>query len=244
MKLRVSDYVVFFKNNFLKKYNLEEYNKNTTDNNETVIMFGLYNSLDIEFYINYPGNLIVIWCGTDAKIADKNLVKKRKAKHIATSKFISKSLGDIEHQILPITPVVPILNPKPNIGNFIYHYGERSIYRPEWIPEIEKRTKLKVIHTKHDTYSKQELESIYEKCFIGLRLTDHDGISCTVLELGLMGRRSIFNGGYTTNIPWQSIDDVCESILKEYENRPNPDVVAKELYDYINLDNSWMNLNF
>lgn len=239
MKARISNNVRFFTEPFLNKYNLIQY---TDEIDEPVVMFGMYNSLyeDREFYLNHQGPLIVIWVGTDAKIVDKEFIKQKKAKHIATSQFISKSLGDIEHSILPITPVKPIMNVKPNTGEFIYHYGDRPIYRKEWIPEIENRTGLKVIHTNHDTFSKEDLRYIYEKCFIGLRLTDHDGISCTVLELGLMGRRSIFNGGYATNIPWISIDDVCESIIKEYQNRSDPNKVAEELYNYLNIDNSWL----
>lgn len=241
MITRVSSHVSFFKEAFLEKYNLKEY-KNETD--EPVVMFGMFNSLesDRNFYANYPGKLIVIWVGTDAKTLDRELIKKRPAKHIATSKFISKSLGDIEHEILPITPAKVEVNVKPNNGNCIYHYGKRSIYRPEWAAEIQKRTGFEVIQTQHDTFSKKELELIYEKCFIGLRLTDHDGISCTVLELGLMGRRSIFNGGYATNIPWNSLDDVCESITKEYYNKPDPQKVAEELFDYLNIDDSWLKI--
>lgn len=239
MKARISSHVKFFTAPFLNKYNLTEY---TDEIYEPVVMFGMYNSLqaDRDFYINHKGDLIVIWVGNDAKTVNKEFIKQRSAKHIATSKFISDSLSGIDHIILPITPVKPVINIKPNTGNFIYHYGDRPIYKKEWIPEIEHRTGLKVIHANHESFSKEELEKIYEQCFIGLRLTEHDGISCTVLELGLMGRRSIFNGGYPTNISWESIDDVCQSILYEYNNRSDPHIIATKIYNYLDIGDSWL----
>lgn len=232
---RVSTAITFFKDGFLSRYNLKEY----TLGDYPVVMFGLYHQKDYEFYLNHKGKIIVVWCGTDAMLAKKDILVKRHAKHIAISKFISNSLQGIEHIIYPVSPTKPVIDVRLP-GEYIYHYGDKPLYRPSWIPEIEKKTGISVLHAIHNTVPREKIKLIYEKCFIGLRLTDHDGLPNTVIELGLMGRRSIYNGGTPHSIPWKTIDDVCESIVKEKENLPDPVKVAYDWYQYINK-NEWLN---
>ena len=67
-------------------------------------------------------------------------------------------------------------------------------------------------------YSNEVLVSVYKKCFIGLRLTSHDGNANTVTELGIAGIRTVHNGGNPSAIGWkynnilfkENIDDIVE----------------------------------
>ena len=60
-----------------------------------------------------------------------------------------------------------------------------------------------------------QLVDVYKKCFIGLRLTKHDGLSNTVVELGLSGRRCVWNGGSPNAVRWSTVDSVVEAIKAE-----------------------------
>jgi hypothetical protein len=103
------------------------------------------------------------------------------------------------------------------------------------IDEIERVTGIEVIRAKYGQYNKNELKNIYKRCFLNLRLTTFDGTPHTNVEMGLMGRRSIFNGTLPHSIGWSGVDDICQNIMKEYKLRqlPNKHITEsfKQLYD-------------
>jgi hypothetical protein len=37
--------------------------------------------------------------------------------------------------------------------------------------------------------------------------------------MGLLGRRSIYNGDIPLSIKWAGVDDICKSIMQEYYSR-------------------------
>ena len=243
----VSRGVRFFKKKFLLKYNLSNYS-DKADDREPLVMFGLYYPEDYSLYRRYKGEVIVVWCGNDARSKLNRrtaaLVKSRTARHIAMGKFISNSLrkfGIVNH-ILPVCPTILKKCPVPR-GDKLYFYGGSNpkFYGDKYLPEIKKRTGLEIIKTDSATYTSDELQKIYAQCFLGLRLTTHDGLPNTVVELGLMGRRSIYNGGTPHSIPWTGIDDICESIMKEYNERKEDNTkIADDWEKYLNINNKWM----
>lgn len=240
-KARVSSSIPHFKNKFYKRYNLTD-----IDNNyDPVIMFGMYKPEDRQFYLNHKGPIIVAWCGTDGLRIDPNVIKSKEATHIVPSSFIMKDLDkyNISYKYVPFTPALTNISPKPR-GDFIYFYGKRNIYHPEYIPIIKKKTKLEIIHTQYNTYNPDQLLKIYEKCFIGLRLTDHDGVPTTVVELGLMGRRSIHNGITPHSLNYDNIDRICELISLEYQNRHKSDYhqISKDWNNFINIGDDWLKI--
>ena len=245
----VSRGVRFFKKKFLLKYNLSNYS-DKADDREPLVMFGLYYPEDYSLYRRYKGEVIVVWCGNDARTkltrATAALVKSRTARHIAMGKFISNSLKKhgIANIILPVCPTIMRKRPVPR-GDKLYFYGRRNtdLYGDKFLPEIERRTGLEIIKTYLTTYTSEELQEIYSQCFLGLRLTLHDGLPNTVVELGLMGRRSIYNGGTPHSIPWTGIDDICESIMKEYKERKDDNTkIANDWENYLNINDKWMYL--
>ena len=246
----VSKGVRFFKKKFLLKYKLLDYSCHgrLAGKNEPLVMFGLYYPEDYSVYRRYKGRVIVVWCGNDARSkltrSTAAIVRSRNAKHIAMGKFISNSLKKygIANHIFPVCPTIMEKCPVPR-GDKLYFYGKRTIdfYGDKFLPEIERRTGLEIMKTYLDTYTPDELQEVYAQCFLGLRLTPHDGLPNTVIELGLMGRRSIYNGGTPHSIPWAGIDDICESIMKEYEERKEDNTnIANDWDDYLNIDDKWM----
>ncbi len=82
------------------------------------------------------------------------------------------------------------------------------------------------------------IKNIYNKCFIGLRLTLHDGNANTVQELGLYGIKCIFNGN--NNIPnslnWKNINNIIKFIDIEYKTIGERDIeLSDKVKKYLEL---------
>ena len=96
---------------------------------------------------------------------------------------------------------------------------------------------IPIIRAGYDTFTKEELVDVYSQCFLNLRLTPHDGCPNTNIEMGLMGRRSIYNGDLPASIPWKSVDDICQSIMREYSTRHVDNMyISKLFHNFINYE--------
>ena len=246
-QIRVSGSVAPFREKMMSKYNLLEYN----DKNSPAVFFGLYNDTDYTAAESHKSHIIVVWCGTDALKLEKFKDRVKKLKnvvHIAMSEFISNTLNKygIKHKILPITPTKLIKNRKDR-GNKVYFYTsktDRLKYGGDLLEEVKKRIPFEVVEGYHGKFNKEELEKVYEDTFIGLRLTKHDGLPNTVVELGLMGRKCVYNGNLTNSLPYKNIDDIVNHIFFEYKNRMNDNTdIVDNIYDELTIDDSWLNLN-
>lgn len=249
-QLRCSQSVCFFEEMMRDKFNLTKY----TDINKPALFFGMYTSTDYKALDSHKGKAIVVWCGGDGKKLHRNLSEAgesfNNARHIVLSDFLKDDLEkcNIKCELLPITPTSLEVNAEPR-GDSIYIYiGGHNCEDPyglNYVSEIEKRTGLNVIVAFKDSYTREQLLKVYKNCFIGLRLTKHDGLPNTVIEMGLMGRRCLYNGGTPNAIKWNDIDDICESIMKEYNNRHIDDVqqVHDAVFDFVNIGTKWMQEN-
>ncbi len=246
----ISRNVRFFKDKFLKKYGLVEMHNSSSP----LVMFGLYNENDYQILKAHKGFVIVVWCGSDgSRLTDARalLLKQQahKIQHIVTHDFCAMDLKQkgIPNLSIPITPITERIAPVP-LGNFIYHYGNGAdnFYGDEYLPEIERRTGLHVIQTTKNTYDKETLlTKIYPKTFIGLRLTKHDGVPTTVIEMGMMGRKCIFNGSVPHNIRWKGIDDICENIMTEYEKRKDANYtqISQDVHAFVDVGTDWLKVD-
>lgn len=234
---------------FRKVYNLTKYN----DSTKPLVIFGMYREQDYDTFMNHNSDVVLVWQGMDAKQIPENWIenlKTKPCKHYAISHWISRSLKkhDIRHTLLPVSATRPKLNIKP-CGDAIYIYSSdlskasAKYHGEHLIEQIRQKTKLEVIRATLKTYDKKELTKIYEKCFINLRLTKYDGCPNTNLEMGLMGRPSIFNGKIPHSIKWKGIDDICESIMNQFKKRHEDNSqIAKDIYKYMNISKSFLNL--
>lgn len=163
-----------------------------------------------------------------------------KVKHIAISSFIKKSLSllSVPYTFVPFMGI-NFENFKPTIkGPCIYLYttlfNENCYGYNYYIKLMEKYPDIKFVVTccsffykktikmnmplKYEiaNYSKSELiTKIYPQCFIGLRLTKHDGLAATVQELGLLGIKTIHNGSSPSSLNYNTFDDICTHIDNE-----------------------------
>jgi hypothetical protein len=227
---------------YKSKYNLKDY----TDSLQPLYIFGMYRDEDFEVLKNHQGECTIIWQGMDAKEINENWIERiKEVNNISISHWISESLNnyEIEHTVKYLSATKPNIKNHPN-GDCIYFYSsdlsdESADYHGEYLlKRIKKRTGLKVIRAVYNSYTKRQLMNIYKKCFINLRLTKYDGCPNTNLEMGLMGRKSIFNGDLPHSIKWNDLDDICESIMTEYKKRNNDNKqVSIDFLNFINDNN-------
>lgn len=238
----------FFKAQMMEKYRLHEY----TDKQKPLLLFGLYNDEELIIAKHHKAHLTIVWCGGDSMtyLPQKSEIIKAltNVRHIALSEFVSADLHKfgIEHIVLPITPTAAIKNRKPR-GENIYAYvdvARSEKYGYHLLPEIQERTNKRIIIADHTTYSREQLNEVYESCFIGLRLTKHDGLPNTVIEMGLMGRNCIYNGKLPNAIPYTDVDSIVASIRREYNQRHQINqAIVDATFDYLNIGDDWLNVN-
>ena len=95
-------------------------------------------------------------------------------------------------------------------------------------------------------YEKEEqINEIYSRCFLCLRLTKHDGIANTVQELGLMGIKSVHNGSSPSSLNYKTLEDIYRHIDNERKTIGTCDgVLANEVKRYLTLDTNFYNTGF
>ena len=128
----------------------------------------------------------------------------------------------LPHVIRPICPARPERFPVVPRGPDVYVYSahkQPELYGAHIVDRVRRalpalRFRL-CYSTPPGNEAPDDMPRIYAECFIGLRLTPHDGLPNTVIELGAMGRRSIWNGDAPGAIPWQTEAHVVAAILEE-----------------------------
>jgi len=251
LQISVSDAVTNFKTKMVEKYNLNEY----LDTNTPTVFFGMYNENDYKKFLNHTGQKIIIWCGTDALNAKKNKHwwdELKKGVNISMSSFIYKSLSfcGINSNIVPIAPTKTTLNVKPKGDNIYWYYnsdGKRDFYGGKIIDQIKKLTNYNIIEAKLNSFDNDKISEVYESCFLGLRLTNHDGLPNTVVEMGLMGRYCLHNGNTPNSIQYDSenINDIIKKIDDQFKRKNEVDYdIAKKVSNYMSFGDNLNKLFF
>lgn len=229
--INVSKALEHFELRICEKFNLIKYNK-LTDKFENVIFFGLYDKNDYIKITNHIGKKFLMWGGTDTNIKyefRKNTLNKIKnyydVVNLSISSDIAKNLKYFSISSIPIYLNMvneEIFKPPNKLGKFIYIYngftkGNEEIYGKLIYQEIiNKMPQYKYIFSNNLNASYNQMPQIYSKCFIGIRLTEHDGNANTVQEFNAMNIPIIFNG--KGGIKWKDVDDVINTIKSYSKN--------------------------
>lgn len=217
LQLVCSKAVMSFRDRLVTKYNLRPYRSPLSP----TVFNGLYHREDYIRVTEHHGKAVVVWCGTDARSraalhADTFQHFPSDTTHIAKSKDVLRSLAEIGVKAIhhPITPTMPTPRPEP-LGNSVYIYGTGPKYGINMLDTIRQAIPHPVIHMdpSRGTIPNEAMQDIYRQCFMGLRLTQHDGLPNTVLELGLMGRPCVFNGEIPGCFQWTTAQDVVDAIM-------------------------------
>lgn len=245
---RISDSIRGFP--FLKQWGVGEYKYP----DKPAIFVGCYNPPeDFKTIMSHKALGVLIWGGTDAEMIAAEKLRKLKAKtnikHVAQSGFIARDLerAGIPYKRFPITTVPRVMDPSP-LGDHVYCYAPRTRWEFYGGPVLNKVMKLlpdqKFIVTVPRQHSKERLFELYKRCFIGLRLTRHDGLPHTVVELGLRGRRCVFNDDIPGAIPWKNAKDIVRIINEEKVRTPGTTKVALDMYDFLDVSLDFLNKSY
>lgn len=249
-QIRVSHNVRFFGDRMIRKYGLRMYD----DPDKPVVVYGIYNGDDITFFETFKPEIIALWRGTDAKVLNEGKVKrlgvKKNVKHYAASPCVQRTLAKwgIKSQFLPITSTDANIKREPR-GDCVYCYVAsktdvmRARYRVDMLKQLERDLRVKFLYTTLYQFPFEKLIEVYKRCFVGVRLLGHDGLSNSILEMGLMGRRTVSNSGLPYTIPWKTYDDVRTALIEEWKNHKNDNTeISKAYQKLINIGDAWLEI--
>ena len=241
------------KANLKKKYNLSE----ARDRNKPILFFGCYGS-QIKTALKWAEKtkVLIWWSGSDITYVFRNndyagIVRNHpNIYHIATNSFIEKDLKllNFKYKKVPlISQFIDDFKPCP-LGDAIYIYKARQAgyCGRDNFRKIETAfpNQRFIIANSHHVMTQQQLKEAYKDSYLSLRLLAHDGLSHTVCELGLMGRKVIYNGDTPNSINFTNINDVINSIGQVATTGYDPYKVAQEMYDYLNVGEDWLNTEY
>lgn len=238
MQAHISESLAGLNQGLIQKYKLTPYEVCTWE----AVFMGMYREEDLVLLATHMGGSTIVWFGSDAKDLPEDWVKfVQDSVNIAVSHQVLQTLESKGVQAVwcPVNVVIPHEWPLVPSGNKIFWYSGNApeYYGESLINEIKERIDIPIIRAGYDTFTKEELVDVYSQCFLNLRLTHHDGCPNTNIEMGLMGRRSIYNGDLPGSIPWQSVDDICQSIMREYSTRHVDNYyISKLFHNFINYE--------
>ena len=216
-KLFVSEALNHFKERFQKCYCKKNYQ------DDVCVFFGMYSGKDIKTLKNHKGYKFLIWGGTDCNWNYRDRVNNFEVinkipdlYHIAISKDIHERLllKNVESIFFDMNLVdKELFKPVSKKGNSIFIYngftkGNEYIYGEKIYKEVVKKLpELNIIYSNELNLPYEKMPKIYGKCFIGLRLTEHDGNANMVQEMKAMNIPVVHNlSDY--GLKWKNVSDI------------------------------------
>lgn len=243
MQLLVSKTIIFFDEILRKKFDFEEY----TSLDKPTLFLGVYSNGDAKRIINHNGIKIVLLNGSDSSNVEIiKSINDGKTVFIAGSKWVEKDLdiAGVKYERMSFCfDDLYNWDPEP-LGDSLYWYNAYSSkYGKKYLDIIRKALPdLNIIINEHTTTPRSEMANVYKKCFAGIRLTEHDGMSQTVAELGLMGRISIWNGGAPCSESFNDVEDIVRTI-RRLRKGYNYKLISKRTRQYfVEAETQWAEL--
>jgi hypothetical protein len=237
-----------------KKYGFTEYR----NPKESCVFWGCYPSTRPKL-LSHQGFAVVVWRGSDAMFALKNrsyvqflLKNTGRIKHIAISNFIERDLrrAGLPFIPLPLTSMSYDLFTVMPRGDAIYLYAppegkQLTKHDHKLLQQVLHGLPFKVHRADKLSHTRQDLMEIYRDCFLGIRLLPHDGLSNTMVELGLCGRMCISNSNLPNAIGYTDAKSVIQIIDHEHKYRSDDNSqIAEDMRKYINVPKDWLNIKF
>lgn len=252
---RVSPSIQYFQTAFHKRYYLKPY----TNAFAPTLFFGCYTNSDLFAVSWHQGFCALAWAGSDAinlkKImanpSGRSVMTRPNVHHIAIGKHIAQDLdaAGLQYTILPLCCVNKnLFQPTPATGKGIYVYlpkYDREKYGGSFIDALQARMpNYEWFINDGLRYQPEDMPKIYKRCMTGIRATRHDGLSNTVVEMGLMGRRVLWNGWAPNAIPFETLDDAEVAIRREIEWPSDRLSVGEDVANWIDIGEAWKSVEF
>ena len=149
--------------------------------------------------------------------------------------------------LIPITPVIinKFYNPYNIKGNNIYIYttdhivNQKKIYGSTFYNKVIEKLSHKYNFIIATAKTSNNVIELYKKCFVGLRLTNYDGLGATNIEMGLMGIKVITNNISPNCLSWNTVDDIIAHIENESKNIGKTDsTLVNKVKQFIQVEHS------
>ena len=241
MQIKISKYLSHNGNILKKKYELDDY----IDNKKDTIFFGLFLQKDFEVLNNHKGKRIIFWAGSDSIHHDKvKSIANLDAIHLAQSTDIENDLMKCGiKKIVRVNKFNSALDMwKPcKLGTKVYWYKARrhnyGRYKFNEVKGLLPNIEFIVFNNPINPHEK--MKDIYKECFCGVRPTEHDGCAQTAGEMGLMGRKIIWNGDTPNAVHYKDAKDIVKHI-KELQKGYDYKEVAKETKQFYLKSEQWI----
>jgi len=228
--------------NFMSMFSLNRY----TDNKAPVVVFGIY---DLNILKTHKGQIILRWCGNDARIQVNNysLLKRDNIINVTPLAPVKKFLNDRGVDCLLIKPITTEKAKPLKKGAKVYVYLNH--YKPKYhgskiVRELEKEYPFIIgdFSVPTDKWKAGEGDRYYSQSFIGLFISDYAGGGGGIIEMGLRGIPVVTN---VLSLPhcmsWQSIEDIKECINAESKNIGTTDIDLAHLVESSLVESSTLN---
>lgn len=200
-------------------FKLEEYK----DKHSPLVVFGCYKRQDLSVIYSHKSTVVIVWVGNDSlKIDFTRLKRMSNAIHATWLPRVKQRLE--KEQGIEVTQLKFPAREQPNplvMGGFVYTYLNKL--KPEYhgsklIDQLSFNGELLIGNhsIKRQAWWGGIQNSFYQRCFIGLFLSEYTGGAMGVVEMGLRGIKCITN---VLNLPhcihWNSLNQIEERIQKE-----------------------------
>lgn len=241
----------FFKDDFLKRWGLKEYN----NPNEPSLFVGLYNNEDVNNFKNHNSYKVLYFGGADLQPPQLEIVSKSPKtfcigyggdwlyKSLDTYKIPYTNLRILLKDFSNFTPTPlgeNIYVYKGFLGNRVHHYKWEEIIKP--LQQVFGKDRI--IYTQNISLNELK-ENYYKDCFVYVRPNPSGG-GTAMFELGHMGRRTLTNQHTDFSIcsGFKNINELLDLIMEESKKigtlQPQ---VAEELKSMFDHKGEWLNLN-
>jgi len=214
------------------------------DINKPTLFFGVYTFNDSNIINNHKGLKYIMFGGNDCNLNNKHRINMFKSIKFNKNTFIISTSDDIYERLSTIKKKYNLSNiiyrsnlnlldkniwRKVNVlENNVYIYDgcmkKTEVYSCDICDKVvdiltnKYKNKISFIRTSDfkSFIPQQELFEVYKKCFIGLRLTYHDGSAQTVQEFKECNLPIVHNQS-NYGIKWKDENDIIKTIEDEYK---------------------------
>ena len=226
-QLYVSKSLIHLKDRFMKKYNMIKY----SNTNNPCVFFGMYLSDDFKAVKNHSSYKIIILGGSDVD----NIIHIKSICNQDNKGYLYHISRDIEIRIKKKFNLVSkflylnlvnydIFKSLKYKGKKIFIYnglkgGNINTYNPiVYNKVINKLPNFEFIYSNTQMIPYEKMPSLYKQCFIGIRLTKHDGNANMVQEFEAMNIPVVHNHS-NYGLKWKNENDVIKHILYHEKQR-------------------------
>ena len=202
---------------FVQQFRLPDY----THKHSSLVVFGCYNSNDIEVLKNHRGKTYIIWMGRDAT-QHKNFDFFSNFNNISWLPKTRQYLVNRGVECKLVRPIMPLADVSlATLGKKVYLYCNKNrpdYYGAKLIDGLSFKSDLMLgtLELSQLEWNAGRCNEFYSQCFIGLGLSSFSGGVFSIIEMGLAGLKVITNTiSLPHTIPWRDLNDINEIVAHE-----------------------------